>query len=198
MAIELYVPGDVVFHERKDTNESPGFQWVKTEAYSLFAGKRVVMIGVPGAWTPTCSSTHLPGYETDYDEIIQQDIDDVYCVSVNDSFTMNAWFNHLGIEKVKPIPDGNGDFTRSLGMLVKKDNLGFGDRSWRYSAVVDDGRVEMIFVEEGKTDLAQTDPFQISDSTTMLHYLKGVLEEYRRVKAEEAQEDPDSDKLDTV
>ena len=118
----------------------------------IFAGKKIAVFGVPGAFTPTCSTTHLPGYEAKYDEILEQDVDEIYCLSVNDSFVMNAWFDSLGISMVQPIADGNADFTRQMGMLVKKEPVCFGYRSQRYSMVVDNGRVEMIFVEEGKED----------------------------------------------
>ena len=97
----------------------------------LFKGKTVVVFGLPGAFTPTCSSTHLPGYESSYSEFKDLGIDEIYCLSVNDAFTMFQWGRHLGAENVKLLPDGSGDFTRLMGMLVKKDNLGFGNRSWR-------------------------------------------------------------------
>lgn len=171
MAFEISVP-HVVFKVRRQTETSPGFEWYDLTTEEIFSGKRVVLFALPGAFTPTCSSTHLPGYESEYTKILNLGIDEVYCLSVNDSFTMNAWFSQLGINRVKAIPDGSGNFTRRLGFLVDKDNLGFGQRSWRYSMVVNDGKVEMMFVEPGLRDNADTDPFQISDVNTMLTYLE--------------------------
>ena len=170
MAFEIGIP-QVTFKMREEIEESPGFTWKEVPSMDLFKGKRVVLFGLPGAFTPTCSSTHLPGYDTMYDEIISKGFDEVYCISVNDSFTMNAWFKSVGVQNVKPIPDGSGDFTRSLGMLVKKDNLGFGLRSWRYSAIVEDGRVTQLFVEAGLTDNAESDPFEVSDAYTLLDFI---------------------------
>ena len=140
----------------------------------LFKDKRVAIFGLPGAFTPTCSSKHLPEYEEMADELLQY-VDDIYCVSVNDKFVMDAWANSLNIEKVKTIPDGNGDFTSEILMLVDKSNKGFGKRSWRYSAILKDGAIEKIFIEEGKGHNVPTDydPFEVSDPKTMLKYLKG-------------------------
>ena len=127
---------------------------------------------MPGAFTPTCSSTHLPGYEKFYDEIKANGVDEVYCLSVNDAFVMHQWEKHQGANKVKLIPDGNAEFTRKMGMLVRKENLGFGERSWRYSMVVNDRVVEKIFIEPGFSDDCPDDPFEVSDADTMLKYLK--------------------------
>ncbi|MGB8698201.1 MAG: redoxin family protein, partial [Thermosynechococcaceae cyanobacterium] len=124
--------------------------------------------------TPTCSSTHLPRYEELYDEIKAQGVDDVICISVNDAFVMYQWAKNLGAQKVSVLPDGNGEFTRKMGMLVDKSNLGFGLRSWRYSMVVNDGKIEKVFVEPGYSDNCDTDPFEVSDADTMLAYLKGA------------------------
>jgi peroxiredoxin len=181
---------DVTFKTRVQTDESPGFAWKNVSSEELFNNKRVVLFSLPGAFTPTCSSTHLPGFEAAWKEITENyQIDDIYCLSVNDSFVMNAWFKSLGIQKVKPIPDGSGEFTRKMGMLVDKDNLGFGMRSWRYSAVIGNGIVEKIFVEPGYGDNVDGDPFQVSDVDTMLEYLRNWKEavEKRRAAAEAAQ-----------
>lgn len=151
--------------------ENP-FRWQERTSTELFAGKRVVLFALPGAFTPTCSSTHLPGYEARYDEIRSFGIDEIYCLSVNDAFVMYQWGQNLNIEKVKLIPDGNGDFTRLMGMLVEKRNLGFGPRSWRYSLVARDGAIEKTFVEDGRSDNFGSDPFTVSDAGTMLSYLK--------------------------
>ena len=175
---------NVVFKLRKKINEAPGFVWNDVTTNDMFAGKRVVLIAMPGAFTPTCSSTHLPGYELEYDAIRALDVDEVYGLSVNDTFTMTSWFASLDINKVKPIPDGSMDFTRKLGMLVKKDNVGFGMRSWRYSAVVDDGVIEQWFIEPGMEDNLATDPFVVSDVQTMLRYLEAAKAEKEKKDTE--------------
>jgi len=143
----------------------------------LFSNKRVVIFSLPGAFTPTCSAYQLPGFEEKYEEFAALGIDAIYCISVNDGFVMNAWAQDQNIEKVKLIPDGNGYFTRSMGMLVNKSNLGFGPRSWRYAAVVDDGIIEKLFLEEGMRDNADTDPYEVSTPETVLNYIRSsVLE----------------------
>ena len=140
----------------------------------LFDNKKVVIFGLPGAFTPTCSTQHLPGYEELYDEIKKCGIDEVYCISVNDQFVMKAWFEKQEITKVKYIADGNGDLTNKLNMLVTKKNIGFGSRSWRYSSLLHDGQVVKMFVEEGKCNECEVDadPFKCSDANTMLTYLQ--------------------------
>ena len=173
MAIEMTIPF-CTWNKRAKPEGSNDWTWVEETSEDLFKGKRVVLFALPGAFTPTCSTTHLPGYEANYEKILEQDIDEIYCLSVNDSFVMNAWFDNLGITQVKPIGDGNCDFTRQMGMLVKKEQVTFGFRSQRYSMVVDNGRVEMIFVEDGKEDNFEGDPFSVSDSETMLDYLTNV------------------------
>ena len=180
MAIEMTVPL-VKWNKRAIPEGETDYEWVEESSQDLFEGKRVVLFSLPGAFTPTCSSTHLPGYEARYNEILEQDIDEVYCVSVNDSFVMNAWFADQGIVNVKPIADGNGEFTRHMGMLVEKSAVCFGLRSQRYSAVIDNGRVEMIFCEQGKEDNFAGDPFEVSDVDTMFSY----LETARDVRREE-------------
>ena len=151
--------------------ENP-FRWQDVCSDEIFAGRTVVLFALPGAFTPTCSSTHLPGYEAHYEQLRSAGVDEVYCLSVNDAFTMFQWAKHQGVEKVKMLPDGNAEFTRHLGMLVRKENLGFGDRSWRYSMLVRDGRIEQWFVEPGREDNCETDPFTCSDADTMLDYLR--------------------------
>ncbi|MCK5669197.1 MAG: redoxin family protein, partial [Gammaproteobacteria bacterium] len=138
----------------------------------IFKGKKIVLFALPGAYTPTCSSTHLPGFDKEYQALIEQGVDEVYCLSVNDAFTMFQWSKHLGVTKVKMLPDGNGDFSRMMGMLVKKENLGFGMRSWRYSMFVEDNSIIKLFSEPGKSDNCPDDPFSVSDVDTMLEYLK--------------------------
>lgn len=148
------------------------FRWQDVTTDEVFKGKKIVIFSLPGAFTPTCSSTHLPGYEEKYDELKALGVDEVYCVSVNDAFVMYQWGKHQNVEKVRLLPDGSGDFTRGMGMLVKKNNLGFGERSWRYSAYVEDGEVKKSFIEPGFSDDCPDDPFEVSDVDTMLEYLK--------------------------
>ena len=147
-------------------------EFVNRASKELFDGKRVVIFSLPGAFTPTCSAYQLPGFEEKYNDFLGLGIDDIYCISVNDGFVMNAWSKDQGIEKVKLIPDGNAYFTRSMGMLVTKSNLGFGERSWRYAAVVDNGIIEKLFIEAGKRDNADTDPYEVTNPETILSYLK--------------------------
>lgn len=151
-------------------HENP-FRWQDVTTDDIFKNKSVIIVALPGAFTPTCSSTHLPGFEAKYEELKALGVDEVYCLSVNDAFTMFQWGKHLGVSKIKMLPDGNGDFTRGMGMLVKKENLGFGDRSWRYSMHVVDGEVRAQFVEPGLMDNCPEDPFSVSDVDTMLAYL---------------------------
>ena len=133
-----------------------------------FAGKRVVIFALPGAFTPTCSSFQLPGFETQFSQFQEKGIDEIYCLSVNDSFVMNAWFEGQGVENVRPLPDGNGEFTQLIGASVKKANLGFGIRSWRYAMVVNDGVIERMFAEEGYSDNIDTDPYEVSSPENVL------------------------------
>ena len=159
---------------RDESVEGPNpFRWQDVTTDDIFAGKKVVVFALPGAFTPTCSSTHLPGYEERYNELLAAGVDEVYCVSVNDAFTMFQWGIHQGTKNVKLLPDGSADFTRLMGMLVRKDNLGFGARSWRYSMLVEDGEVKKIFEEAGREDNCPSDPFEVSDVNTMLDYLRG-------------------------
>ena len=151
---------------------SIGGEWKDITSKDLFKGKKVVLFSLPGAYTPTCSSQQVPGYEEKYEEL-KKYVDEVYCLSVNDSFVMNAWFRDQKISRVKPIGDGEGKFTKEMGMLVNKPKQGFGMRSWRYSAFIDNGEVVKIFVEDGKNNESNDeDPFKVSDVNTMLKYLQ--------------------------
>lgn len=172
MAFNITVP-KVTFKTRRETDEAPGFEWHDLTSEDMFTGKRVVLFALPGAFTPTCSSTHLPGYEMEYDKLKELGMDEVYCLSVNDTFVMNSWMSSQEVTKVKPVPDGAGEFTRRLGFLVDKSNIGFGMRSWRYSMIINDGVVEQMFVEPGLSDNGDGDPFEVSDVYTMLEYLQG-------------------------
>ncbi|WP_136682178.1 peroxiredoxin [Falsirhodobacter xinxiangensis] len=153
------------------------FRWeVKTTA-DYFAGKRVVLFSLPGAFTPTCSTYQLPGFENGFADFQAQGIDEIYCMSVNDAFVMNQWAKAQGLQNVKVIPDGSGEFTRRVGMLVRKDNLGFGLRSWRYAAIVDNGVVEAWFEEPGMCDNHGEDPYGVSSPESVLEYLRAASAE---------------------
>jgi len=144
------------------------FVWKDVTTDDIFGGRRVAVFSLPGAFTPTCSSTHLPGFESKYDELRARGVEEVYCLSVNDAFSMFQWAKQLQVQKVKMLPDGNGEFSRKMGMLVKKENLGFGERSWRYSMLVDDGVITLLNAEAGKVDNCEIDPFECSDVDTLL------------------------------
>ena len=117
-----------------------GGEFVALDTVEQFAGKRVIVFGLPGAFTPTCSTQQLPGFDENFEKFQEKGIDEIYCVSVNDTFVMNSWFESLGIKNVYPLPDGNGEFTHLIGAECSKSNLGFGFRSWRYAAVINDGK----------------------------------------------------------
>ena len=152
---------EVLFHTRQ--NDS----WVDVSGAELFQGKRVIAFALPGAFTPTCSSTHLPRYNELATVFFDNGINAILCLSVNDGFVMNAWQQDQDAEHIRFIPDGNGDFSEGMGMLVDKAELGFGKRSWRYSMLVDDGVIEKQFIEPD----VPGDPFQVSDADTMLQYV---------------------------
>ena len=168
---------DVVFkthtHDKNICGDDP-FAWADLSTSEIFKGKKIVLFALPGAFTPTCSTYHLPGYEKHYDEFKKLGIDEVICLSVNDAFVMNTWKENQGVKKVVLLPDGSAEFTRAMGMLVKKDNLGFGKRSWRYSMYVEDGEIKKIFEEPGKSDNFRDDPYEVSNPETMLEYLKSL------------------------
>ncbi|WJG10385.1 glutathione peroxidase [Aliiglaciecola sp. LCG003] len=142
-------------------------EWVNITSDELFAGKTVVVFSLPGAFTPTCSSTHLPRYNELARTFKQNGVDEIICMSVNDTFVMNAWAADQESDNVTLIPDGNGEFTDGMGLLVDKADLGFGKRSWRYSMLVKDGVVDKMFIEPDKAG----DPFEVSDADTMLAYV---------------------------
>ena len=152
-------------------------EFVTRTTADLFDGKRVVIFSLPGAFTPTCSAYQLPGFEEKYDDFLGLGIDNIYCISVNDGFVMNAWAQDQNIQNVQLIPDGNAYFTRSMGQLVAKTNLGFGERSWRYAAVVDNGLIEKLFEEAGRQDNAPTDPYEASTPEAVLEYVKSTVKE---------------------
>ena len=146
--------------------------WVDKNTDDYFKDKKVIVFSLPGAFTPTCSNQQLPGFEKQSSVFKEHGIDEIYCMSVNDSFVMNAWATDQKLENVKMIPDGNGEFTKGMGMLVEKQNLGFGQRSWRYAMIVNDGNIEVMFIEPGKTDDSAEDPYGESSPESVLQYLK--------------------------
>lgn len=160
---------------RDETIEGPNpFRWQDVTSDDYFAGKRVVLFSLPGAFTPTCSTYQLPDFEKLFEEFRAAGIDEIYCLSVNDAFVMNAWAKGQGIQNIRVIPDGSGEFTRKMGMLVAKDNLGFGMRSWRYAAIVNDGTVEAWFEEPGFEDNCGTDPYGESSPQNVLAGLRAL------------------------
>jgi len=152
---------EVTFRARRNN------EWKNVTTSDLFAGKTVVVFSLPGAFTPTCSSTHLPRYNELAPAFFASGVDSIVCISVNDAFVMNEWAKDQESDNVILVPDGNGEFTAGMGMLVDKSDLGFGKRSWRYSMLVKDGVVEKMFIEPEKVG----DPFEVSDADTMLAYV---------------------------
>jgi len=151
----------VTFHTRRN------HEWIDVTTDEIFAGRTVVVFALPGAFTPTCSSTHVPRYNQLAPVLRQHGVDEVVCISVNDPFVMNEWRREQKAHNVTFLPDGNGDFSRGMGMLIAKNDLGFGDRSWRYSMLVKDSIIEKMFIEPD----VPGDPFEVSDADTMLAYI---------------------------
>ena len=152
---------DVTFRIRENN------EWKSVTTADLFAGKTVVVFSLPGAFTPTCSSTHLPRYNELAPVFFANGVDAILCVSVNDTFVMNEWAKDQEVSNITLVPDGNGEFTEGMGLLVDKADLGFGKRSWRYSMLVKDGVVQKQFIEPQEPG----DPFKVSDADTMLSYI---------------------------
>jgi glutathione-dependent peroxiredoxin len=152
---------NVIFRNRHDN------QWVEITTSQLFSGKTVVVFSLPGAFTPTCSSTHVPGYNQLAKAFKENGVDEIVCMSVNDAFVMEAWAKDQEATNITMIADGNGEFTEGMGLLVDKSDLGFGKRSWRYSMLVKDGVIEKMFIEPEEPG----DPFKVSDAETMLRYI---------------------------
>lgn len=158
---------------RDESIEGPNpYRWELKTTADYFANKRVVLFALPGAFTPTCSTYQLPGFENGFEDFRAAGVDDIYCLSVNDAFVMNQWAKAQDLKNVKVIPDGSGEFTRRIGMLVSKDNLGFGQRSWRYAAVINNGVVEAWFEEPGLCDNHGEDPYGVSSPETVLEWLR--------------------------
>jgi len=168
------VPMNVTFKTRV-RDESVGgpnpFRWQDVTSRELFENRRVVLFALPGAFTPTCSTYQLPTFEKLHGKFMEH-VDDILCLSVNDAFVMNQWAKAQKVNKVKMIPDGSGAFTDKMGMLVKKDNLGFGERSWRYAAVVNNGVIEQLFEEPGFKHNLDSDPYGESSPETVMNWLK--------------------------
>ena len=166
---------DSVFHTRVRNDSLGGpnpYEWKELTTDDVFAGKRVVLFAVPGAYTPACSDTHLPGYEAAHDAFTALGVDRVICLAVNDAFVLFNWAKAKDIAKVFMLPDGNGDFTRKMGMLVQRTSQGLGLRSWRYSMYVEDKVIRRMFVEPGFRDNPPGVPVQVSDAQTMLDWLR--------------------------
>lgn len=166
---------EVIFHTRVRDESIEGdnpFRWEKVSSSDYFNNKKVILFSLPGAFTPTCSTYQLPNFEKLHKEFQNLGIDEIYCIAVNDAFVMNAWGKHQNIKNIKLIPDGSGEFTRKMGMLVAKDNIGFGLRSWRYAAIINNGVIEQMFIEDGFCDNATSDPYGKSSPENLLDYLK--------------------------
>ena len=158
---------------RDNTIEGPNpYRWEDVNTFDLFAGKRVVLFSLPGAFTPTCSTMQLPSFEQNASEFYKLGIDNIYCVSVNDAFVMNAWAKQQGLEEVIVIPDGNADFTYGMNMAVQKHNLGFAYRSWRYACIIDNGSIKKWFIEPGFNHNAEDDPYGETSPENILKWLE--------------------------
>jgi peroxiredoxin len=165
----------VVFKTRVRDDSIEGdnsYRWEDVTSFDLFGSRRVILFSLPGAFTPTCSTMQLPTFEDISLRFYSHGIDEIYCMSVNDSFVMNQWAESQNLEHVKVIPDGSGFFTAKMQMLVQKDNLGFGMRSWRYAVIVNNGTIEKWFIEPGMEDNCETDPYGETDPYTILHWLQ--------------------------
>ena len=151
-------------------------KWADVNTHDLFKSKRIIIFSLPGAFTPVCSEKQLPGFEKNYEKICRTGIDEIYCVSVNDGFVMNAWADSQKLKNVKVLPDGNADFTRSMGMLIKKNHVGFGMRSWRYCAIINNGIIEKWWQEAGlNNEGADADPYIDTTPENCLKYLEEKL-----------------------
>lgn len=157
------------------------YRWQEVNSYEMFGGKRVIIFSLPGAFTPTCDTYQLPSFDFMFEQFKElHGIEDIYCISVNDAFVMNAWAKTQGTRSVKMIPDGNGTFTNKMRMLVSKFNLGFGDRSWRYAAVVNNGVIEAWFEEPGFKNEAEDDPYGETDPKNIMNRLNSKATEASR------------------
>ena len=171
--IEFHVP-DVIFKTRVKNEEKDSFEWKDVSCREMFKGKKSLVVALPGAYTPTCTSKQLPGFEKLYDEFKKHGIDEIYCLSVNDAFVMYNWAKSLDVKNVKMLPDGNADFTRQMGMLVEKKNLGFGLRSWRYVALIENSAINTMWIENGIKDNMEDDPYKISTPENVINWVKKI------------------------
>ena len=158
--------------KKPNIDDVPKIQWSKHTSKELFGKKRSILFSLPGAFTPICSTFQLPLFESLYSDFRDLGIDEIFCVSVNDPFVMDAWREATGVIDVQLIPDGTGEFTRKMGMLVHKDNLGFGMRSWRYAAINDDQQIEAWFEEPGFADNCPDDPYGETAPQSLLDFLR--------------------------
>lgn len=164
----------VTFHTRVRVAagiEANPFAWKDLTTDDIFAGRRIILVAVPGAFTPACSNSHLPGYERDFVKYRELGVDAVYCTAVNDAFVMFQWAKSLKVDQVQMLPDGNADFAAKMGMCVRRDAQGMGDRSWRYSLYAEDGKIMALFSEPGFKDNPDGVPVSISSSENMLRFL---------------------------
>ena len=151
-------------------------KWIDVNTKDLFKGKRIILFSLPGAFTPVCSEKQLPGFEKNYEELCKLGVDEIYCISVNDGFVMNAWADQQNLKRVKVIPDGNADFTRSMGMLIQKNHVGFGMRSWRYCTIINDQIIEKWWQEKGINNSGNDpDPYEETTPENCIKYLKGLV-----------------------
>jgi peroxiredoxin len=164
---------------RDDTVDGPNpFRWQDFRVREEFAGRKIVIFSLPGAFTPTCSNEQCPNFDRLADEFKALGVEDLYCISVNDAFVMFQWGKTLGLKNVKLLPDGSGEFTRRMGMLINKDHVGFGMRSWRYAMVVEDNRITHWFEEPGINDIGDDqDPYGETSPEKLLEKLKAELKE---------------------
>ena len=152
------VPSVTLHCRVRDERYKPNpFRWAPRDSREAFGEGRVVVFSFPAAFSPTCSDTHLPSAEALMDDFEAEGVRAVYGMAVNDAFAMYQWGRHLGIERVRLMPDGNGDFTRRMGMLVSARPYGYGVRSWRYAFVAEDGVIAAWFEEPGIADDVDTD-----------------------------------------
>jgi len=162
----------VTFHTRIYNEETEQFEWLDVNTWDLFAGERILMFSLPGAFTPTCSTYQLPTFEDLARVFFEEGITGIVCMTVNDAFVCNAWAKANNLEYVEVIADGSGKFTEAMNMLVDKDNLGFGRRSWRYACIVDNGTIEDWFIEEGREDNAEGDPYLFTNPEFILEKMR--------------------------
>lgn len=164
----------MTFHTRVRNNAIKGdnpYEWKDISSEEVFQGRNIVLVALPGAFTPACSNTHLPEFEEAYDQFMALGVDEIFCLSVNDAFVMFQWAKALGITRAKMLPDGNGHFSEKMGMLVRRDSQGMGMRSWRYSAYIENGEIIKMFIEPDMQDNPKGAPVNVSNAQTMLDFL---------------------------